>query len=73
MRALQFSPPAPRYCRVFHEGRAGPLARISREIARRSSQSGSAVALRRRLRVARYDREPALAAPNVRTEHARRK
>lgn len=21
-----FSPPAPRYCRVFHEGRAGPLA-----------------------------------------------
>lgn len=57
-----FSPPAPRYCRVFHEGRAGPLARISREIARRSSQSGWAVALRRRLRRARYDREPALAA-----------
>lgn len=54
----------------FPRGARRPPRRISREIARRSSQSGSAVALRRRLRVARYDREPALAAPTVRTNRA---
>lgn len=47
MAALQFSPPVPRWA-AFSAGRAGPLARTSREIASRSPQSGSTVARHRR-------------------------